>query len=548
MNTIYENNLKALKQKNEKLWEAFYTYAKQQKESRAFTAVAKNGEVIIGYHGKDRDFNLNSTYNPSKEAANGIFAKRFLECNPHGNAIYVYEPDLDIFMTAMQEIDLTELLNNNRFFIAVESLNTDDFGDFLLSYISEINELTNRYMALPIYQTRFPEGYDRYKQIIKDKYEYYRIQTNTLIKVGKQIGLASISNMRFLPNCRSGADYKDYFPEDVPAIIVAAGPSLQKNVDLLKKAKGKAITIVVDSAINTVMAHGVMPDFVITVDTNKELKNFTAEGLADVFFLADATANTAVLDMVKPKNLVFYSTDSGTWSRMFSDAGSSLGEIFAGGSVALDAMALAIDWGFKRIIMIGQDLAMTGNKQYADGENLNQNTSFNSPTLYVKDIYGNDVLTKKDYYTFIRSIEDLAYRNPDIDFIDATEGGALKRHTRIMTLQQAIDQYCKNVYNITEMIEAIPRRFATNGNELVKQELQKIRILDEWYADMEEHKLIKKVTCQANHDYETTIYLTEKDSVAESIRIYKNSAKLYIGIADGVADIIKTIEQCEKEI
>jgi hypothetical protein len=338
------------------------------------------------------------------------------------------------------------------------------------------------------------------------------------------------------------------------------------------------------------MAHGVMPDFVITVDTNKELKNFTAEGLADVFFLADATANTAVLDMVKPKNLVFYSTDSGTWSRMFSDAGSSLGEIFAGGSVALDAMALAIDWGFKRIIMIGQDLAMTGNKQYADGENLNQNTSFNSPTLYVKDIYGNDVLTKKDYYTFIRSIEDLAYRNPDIDFIDATEGGALKRHTRIMTLQQAIDQYCKNVYNITEMIEAIPRRFATNGNELVKQELQKmkeniellitrmregaevcdkaaymlehkqydkdklrkinekIRILDEWYADMEEHKLIKKVTCQANHDYETTIYLTEKDSVAESIRIYKNSAKLYIGIADGVADIIKTIEQCEKEI
>ena len=73
-----------------------------------------------------------------------------------------------------------------------------------------------------------------------------------------------------------------------------------------------------------------MPDFVITVDTNKELKNFTAEGLADVFFLADATANTAVLDMVKPKNLVFYSTDSGTWSRMFSDAGSSLGEIFAG--------------------------------------------------------------------------------------------------------------------------------------------------------------------------------------------------------------------------
>lgn len=63
-----------------------------------FYCGSENGEVIIGYHGKDRDFNLNSTYNPSKEAeklmaeydtipdnaflcmyglANGIFAKRF---------------------------------------------------------------------------------------------------------------------------------------------------------------------------------------------------------------------------------------------------------------------------------------------------------------------------------------------------------------------------------------------------------------------------------------------------------------------------------------
>ena len=128
-----------------------------------------------------------------------------------------------------------------------------------------------------------------------------------------------------------GAEYKNYFPEDIPAIIVAAGPSLKKNVDLLKEVKGKAVTIVVDSAINTVMAHGIVPDFAITVDTNKELKNFTAEELSDVFLLADATANTKALDMVKSKNLVFYSSDSATWQRMFREEGSSITEVFAGG-------------------------------------------------------------------------------------------------------------------------------------------------------------------------------------------------------------------------
>ena len=439
-------------------------------------------------------------------------------------------------------------------------------------------------------QKVFPESYDHYRQVIRDKYEYYRIQTNTLIKVGKEIGLASVRNMRFLPDCRSGAEYKNYFPQDIPAIIVAAGPSLKKNVNLLKEVKGKAVTIVVDSAINTVMAHGIVPDFAITVDTNKELKNFTAEGLSDVFLLADATANTKALDMVKSKNLVFYSSDSATWQRMFREEGSSITEVFAGGSVALDAMALAKEWGFKRIIMIGQDLAMTGNKQYADGEKLNQNTSFNSPTLYVKDIYGNDVLTKKDYYTFIRSIEDLAYRNPDIDFIDATEGGAFKKHTRIMTLQEAIDTYCTVGYDVTGRIEAVPRLFEEEGKKKVldnlslmrehvqtltdkmavgaqdctlaahmletgkfdKEVLKKInernRELDAYYADMEEHILVKKISAQANYDFGKEVYQTLQDDIQESIRLYKNSAKLYQGIADSTDCIIDEIAKVESEI
>ena len=472
----------------------------------------------------------------------------------------------------------------------VEPYNADDFAEFLLDYISEANEFTNRYMAIPVYQKVFPESYDHYRQVIRDKYEYYRIQTNTLIKVGKEIGLASVRNMRFLPDCRSGAEYKNYFPEDIPAIIVAAGPSLKKNVDLLKEVKGKAVTIVVDSAINTVMAHGIVPDFAITVDTNKELKNFTAEELSDVFLLADATANTKALDMVKSKNLVFYSSDSATWQRMFREEGSSITEVFAGGSVALDAMALAKEWGFKRIIMIGQDLAMTGNKQYADGEKLNQNTSFNSPTLYVKDIYGNDVLTKKDYYTFIRSIEDLAYRNPDIDFIDATEGGAFKKHTRIMTLQEAIDTYCTVGYDVTGRIEAVPRLFEEEGKKKVldnlslmrehvqtltdkmavgaqdctlaahmletgkfdKEVLKKInernRELDAYYADMEEHILVKKISAQANYDFGKEVYQTLQDDIQESIRLYKNSAKLYQGIADSTDCIIDEIAKVQSEI
>lgn len=610
MGTVFEKNLDALKQKNESLWAALIEYENHQSECRAFVEAAKNGESIVGYHGENRDYYLNSTYNPTKEAeklmgeyfsmpensflsvcglANGSFARTFLSHN-HDAAIYVYEPCIDVFLAVMQQIDITDLLSNNLFFLSVEPLNPDDFGQFLFTYISQMNEHTNRYMALPIYQKLFVDGCNRYSQEIRDKYECYRIQINTWMKTGKTIGLAGIRNMRFLPGCRSGADYRNLFPKDLPAIIVAAGPSLKKNVELLKEAKDKAVIFVVDSAINTVMQHGIKPDFVITVDTNKELKNFTAEGLSDVFFLAEAASNTKVLDMVKPKNLVFYSTDSGTWMRMFAEEGTSIFEVYAGGSVALDAMAVAKDWGFQRIIMIGQDLAMTGNRQYVDGGELDAQAKFNAPTMYVKDIYGNDILTKKDYFTFIQEIEELAYKNQDIDFIDATEGGALKKHTRIMTLREAIDRYCIHTYDVTGIIASVPRRFVEDGTKRVldnlfnmeqnikemeqrmrtvskdceraaymlehkqydKQELrcinERIRRLDEAYYDCEEYNLIKKVASKANYDFECEIYQSEENDIEESVRIYKNSEKAYAGIADSMGEILGEIHACVQQL
>ena len=610
MNIVYENNLKALKEKNEALWNTFVTYENNHSGCRAFVDTAKNGEQIVGYHAEDKDYYLNSTYNPRREAekimneffampensfvsvcglANGEFARVFLQ-NNHDAAIYVYEPCVDVFSAVMHEIDITDLLSNRLFFLAVESLNEDDFGQFLFTYISQMNEYINRYMAIPIYQKLFVDGYDHYSREIQNKYECYRIQINTWMKAGKMIGLAGIRNMRFLPGCRSGAEYQRIFPEELPAIIVAAGPSLQKNVELLKKAKGRAVIFVVDSAINTVMQHGIKPDFVVTVDTNKELKNFTAEGLADVFFLSDATANTKVLEMVQPKNLVFYSGDSGTWMRMFAEQGSKIEEVYAGGSVALDAMAIAINWGFKRIIMIGQDLAMTGNRQYADGGELDVESKFNGVTLYVKDIYGNDVLTKKDYYTFIQEIEELAYKNTDIDFIDATEGGAFKKHTRIMTLQEAIDQYCTKEFPVEAIITSVPRLFAENGKQCVldnlqhmekdiidlseqmrnvaqecklaaymlehkqydKQKLKEInehiRNIDEQYYDCEEYTLLKKVAAKVNYDYESGVYQAVDGDINESVRLYKNSEKMYVGTADCMTEVLDEIRACKQAL
>lgn len=54
--------------------------------------------------------------------------------------------------------------------------------------------------------------------------------------------------------------------QDIPAILVAAGPSLAKSVRHLKAAKGQTIILAADSALKYLLDHDVVPDFVVSID------------------------------------------------------------------------------------------------------------------------------------------------------------------------------------------------------------------------------------------------------------------------------------------
>lgn len=605
MPTIYEKNLAIIKKRGARLYDAILAYEDCWNQEIALSELAKNGDTVVAYYKDGKANYLNSRYNPSAEAekfmadcldmseqcyitlyglGNGAFSREFLNKNKKNTGCFVYEPCADIFMRVIHDIDITDLLASNRFFLAVAGLNDDQFGLFLQKYSNTFNEGKNKYLLVPVYKKIFPEQLKTYHSIITDKVIEYRIQTNTILDLGKRFAYTSIQNMRFLPGCRAGISYVGAFPEGLPVIIVAAGPSLEKNVDLLKEAKGRAFILVVDSAIRTVMKRGIRPDAIITVDNNKELRNFEAEGLSDIVMLADMSASTDALELVKPKDLIFYTSDFLVWDRLFKEQGSEIRSLFSGGSVALAAMALAVEWGFKRIIMIGQDLALTSGKQYADGSKLVGNEFSKKNLVMVKDIYGEDVVTKMDYFMFIKNIEDLAYSCPDVEFIDATEGGAFKKNTTIMPLRDAIDKYCTVECDVEGILRSKQRLFQEQsviidtlkgmrehlsdiGAEMTEisvdctraadmliakridtQALKAINArmagLDKKLTNMEEQILFTKVAAQTDYDFNSTVYEEMEDDLQESIRLYQNSSKYYRGLADTVPEINAMIDEC----
>ena len=97
------------------------------------------------------------------------------------------------------------------------------------------------------------------------------------------------------------------------------------------------------------------------VDFEKPVSLFEQPGINEVPMLSVMDFNTEVFEYLQPTNLFFCDSDSLVWDEMFKKAGSEICSVNLGGSVATFTIAMLIAWGFKRIIMVGQDLAMTGN-------------------------------------------------------------------------------------------------------------------------------------------------------------------------------------------
>jgi hypothetical protein len=130
--------------------------------------------------------------------------------------------------------------------------------------------------------------------------------------------------------------------------------------------------------------------------------------------------------------------------------------------------------GFDKIILVGQDLAFTGNKSHADG-------TFKE-TMAVEDtkdflmVPGNVekmVPTREDFDNYRKWFEEfIEYWKgiKDVQFINATEGGALIKGTQIMTLKDAISLYCTEMVDIKSCIAQLKPVFSEEEQKKIEKE------------------------------------------------------------------------------
>ena len=246
-------------------------------------------------------------------------------------------------------------------------------------------------------------------------------------------------NFWFYKNVNVCTDVGEILPKDVPVVIVSAGPSLDKNVDLLNEIKGRFLIFAVDSAVPYLLRKDIIPDIAITIDAIKYTSCFSDERAKEIPCIFDVTANNEILSKHKGRVLLFNNSDFYA-TRLLEHIGIELPPMFNGGSVATAAFTVAYYWRQKTIILIGQDLAFLNGSTHAGGVN----DGAQNETVKVEGYYGEEITTRSDWLGYLKWFENSIEAIKEQDYyrvIDATEGGAKIHGSEQMTLREVIDNY-----------------------------------------------------------------------------------------------------------
>lgn len=196
-------------------------------------------------------------------------------------------------------------------------------------------------------------------------------------------------------------------------IIVSAGPSLDYNINNLKKLKGKFKIFSVGRSLNILMSNGINPDMITIIDPQEvvcdQLKGYEDSDIP-LCFLSTAS-RWAVSNYNGPKYMFYNEKNKDDII------------INTGKTVAVATLDIAIKSGAKEIIFVGQDLGFVDNKSHAGTINYVQEDGVYKK---VESVDGSMINTNDGYMYFKRQIEKEIEENPDVRFINCSNGARIK--------------------------------------------------------------------------------------------------------------------------
>ncbi|EIX0023675.1 motility associated factor glycosyltransferase family protein [Campylobacter jejuni] len=386
----------------------------------------------------------------------------------HYKHLFVFESEIELFILALSMIDLSEELCSGKIYLVDIK---EERVNLQLRILFDQNDM---FLWLNVYEMFINHNFYKkyyYEEILNaDKIIHENI--NLVIRnldPDSKISLSCYENFyKNIPLMLKNIPFKRIIDERKglfeSCIVVCAGPSLQKQIPLLKKYQENFVIFCVDGAYPLLVKHDITPDYVLNLDFEEYPLEFFKEVNPEnkTLFILAASTHPSVVDYLYKKQIPLSVTlsDNLPYQNLHIN---DFGYLEFGTHVGHACYTLAIALKFKNIILIGQDLSFDkqGNSHF-DSFDLGSDieTTLNIPTLKTVAYGGlGEVLTHLAWDDYRKKLEDLFARNSQVNFLNATEGGARIEFTKEINFELC----CKKFKNLNNKLnKSLPKTLTAN--------------------------------------------------------------------------------------
>ncbi len=426
---------------------------------------------------------------------------------------FICEENLEIFRLSLFVTDYSEITKKSQIIFSI----MDDRHVFTNKFLSYLNTNINSNYMIKYYSSNY-NIHDYFDRILEAIGQYsplkftYELMLNHVLK-------KSINNISQYPILNTQTNYN--ILENKAIIILAAGPSLGKNIEWLKNNKQNFFIIAIAATLVKLHEHGIKPNLIITVDAGDVvLKHFLDEIIPfinEIPVLAAHMTYNKVLEKLDKEYITIFEVMTAIKNSSKYLGGSSVGEI---------SLQLSILLGGEEIYLLGTDLALdqkTGtshsdgyvhSKEYdikdtklnsflEQGEYSSKDTTMCvkgnfqdtvvTTTTFNKSIYNYNIFTNslKNKNIKIYNLSDGAYientipkKISDIQIMDKKDNIDIKKHLKLNSMigftdeeSAHIKQSIEFINNVLKELEIVQRDKTKSYKQFMQQRENLFKLL-----------------------------------------------------------------------
>ncbi|MFY9174686.1 MAG: 6-hydroxymethylpterin diphosphokinase MptE-like protein [Peptococcia bacterium] len=522
------DNIVFLKKHNPELYKAISQLNGKADNQGISLEDTKSQDKTIKITRNGQDLYLHSRYDPRREAAAiinkvaekekitedshvifyglglGYHIEEFVNKYPR-TSFSLYEPSPLVFSLLLQQLNLEKLPLRNLEMLECQ-YQVEVADNFLRRLLQKITKKIV-IIELPVYQNAFAEEYADFMKKFSAAIRATRSDLHTNYFFQKRWIINSINNFSAVLNTPNIILEKKGEFKGKTAILVAAGPSLNEEIENLRyiKEQGLAYIFTVGSAINTLVHHGIYPDATCSIDPgvhNQEvIKIIKEKGIKDIpLFFGSTVGYETLLDYPGKMYHMVTSQDTVASFYLKNSDDQSINIVYDAPTVAIATLQLLYILGFSRIILVGQNLGFIDKLRYAAGIPYDRELSGKRAegAFWVEDVYGGKILTDTVYDLMRRQLEQVIAQLPAGMVINTTKGGAAIKGAEFVELKTLIGQSLGERVVVDNWLEGnktnyAPEHLAAQAKSMDKSYEEAVEIIKDY------RKVLERISMALNN-------------------------------------------------